>query len=229
MVTESETRAADDVDHGNRREFVEYYLEASASRSAVERSQALMASVKAVLAHHGRDANQPMDVADIGCGPGAQSAVWLEEGHRVHGLDVSEAFVEEARARLGQSPRATFELGSATALPWDDACMDICILPELLEHVPEWERCLTEAARVLKTDGLLFVSTTNTLCPKQSEYKLPLFSWYPGLVKRGFAAMAANTWPWVAGYATYPAVNWFTYPGLLRYVAGLGFVTYDRF
>lgn len=217
------------VDHGNRREFIDYYLEASASRAAVERSRAIMASVNAVLARHGRTEGEPLHVADIGCGPGAQSAVWLEEGHHVHGLDVSEAFVEEARARLGQSPLAEFELGSATALPWDDASMDVCILPELLEHVAEWESCLQEAARVLKPGGLLFVSTTNTLCPKQCEYKLPLFSWYPGFVKRRFAEIATDTWPWVAGYATYPAVNWFTYPGLLRYISDMGFTVYDRF
>jgi len=217
------------VNHGNRPEFVEYYLAAANSRAAVERSKAIRATVKAVLTQFGWRNDTSLKVADIGCGPGAQSAVWLEEGHHVYGLDVSEAFVEEARERLGGTPRAEFLVGSAASLPWPDALMDVCLMPELLEHVPQWQRSLAEAVRVLKPGGVLYLSTTNTLCPRQDEFRLPFYSWYPGVLKRKFAMLAQTTWPGIAGYATYPAVNWFSYPGLLGYLKAMGLTPYDRF
>lgn len=216
-------------DHGNRQAFLEYYREASVTQRAVQRSEGIKTSVLAVRrSHHGAE-DAALDIADIGCGPGAQSAVWLAAGHHVHGLDVSEPFVEIARERLGNQPGAEFRVGSATDLPWADGSMDVCLLPELLEHVPDWQGCLAEAARVLRPGGVIFVSTTNTLCPKQNEYTLPLFSWYPGPVKRRLAELAQTRWPSIAAYATYPAVNWFTYPGLLRAIAGYGFTVHDRF
>lgn len=216
-------------DHDNRVQFLEYYRQASASRETVRRSEGIRASVLAVMAARSARAVSVLDVADIGCGPGAQSAVWLAQGHRVHGLDVSAAFIEIARDRLGSEPGASFQVGSATSLPWDDESMDVCLLPELLEHVPQWRPCLEEAARVLRSEGVLFVSTTNTLCPKQNEYTLPFFSWYPAPIKRGFAELATTRWPAIARHATYPAVNWFSYPGLMRAIEQLGFSVNDRF
>lgn len=216
-------------DHANRAQFIEYYRQASLSESAVQRSTAIRASVLAVVAATNRRISEVLDVADIGCGPGTQSSVWLEQGHCVHGLDVSEAFIETARDRLGSLPGANFQVGSATSLPWEDASMDVCLLPELLEHVPEWELCLLECARVLRKRGVLFVSTTNTLCPIQNEFTLPGFSWYPAIFKRRLAILAKTRWPSIAGHATYPAVNWFSYPGLMRIIDELGFDVHDRF
>jgi 2-polyprenyl-6-hydroxyphenyl methylase/3-demethylubiquinone-9 3-methyltransferase len=84
-------------------------------------------------------------------------------------------------------------LGSATNLPWANGFMDVCIAPELIEHVVEWKACLTEFARILKSNGVLFISTANKLCPKQQEFNLPFYSWYPALVKRYFENLARTT------------------------------------
>ena len=99
--------------------------------------------------------------------------------------------------------------------------MSVC-LPELLEHVPDWETCLREAARSLDPGGLLYLSTTNVLCPVQSEFNLPLYSWYPGFIKRRYERLAVTTRPAIANYAKYPAVNWFTFYRLRDYLASTG-------
>src|SRR5699024_6501139 len=104
-------------EHGSHAEFVDYYRQASSTRDAVRRSEAIRDAVLRVLERAGMRAETVLDVADIGCGPGAQSAVWLERGHRVFGLDVSEAFITIARERLGTHSGARFELGTATDLP----------------------------------------------------------------------------------------------------------------
>jgi 2-polyprenyl-6-hydroxyphenyl methylase/3-demethylubiquinone-9 3-methyltransferase len=94
--------------------------------------------------------------------------------------------------------------------------MDVCLLPEVLEHVQDWRSCLAEAVRVLKPDGLLYLSTTNRLCPIQQEFDLPLFSWYPGWLKRRYMRLACTTRPELVNYAEFPAVHWFDFYSLRR-------------
>ena len=49
----------------------------------------------------------------------------------------------------------------ATALPFTEAVFDAVVLADVLEHVPQLQSALTEAARVLKTGGSVLVSTLN--------------------------------------------------------------------
>jgi 2-polyprenyl-6-hydroxyphenyl methylase/3-demethylubiquinone-9 3-methyltransferase len=107
--------------------------------------------------------------------------------------------------------------------------MDVCLLLELLEHVADWERCLSECARVIRRGGILLLTTTNSLCPLQQEFKLPLYSWYPKPLKKHFERLAVTTWPAVANYAKYPAVNWFSFYGLRDRLEPYGFECFDRF
>ncbi len=174
---------------------------------------------------------EALDVVDIGCGAGTSSFLWAELGHRVCGLDINEPLIGLARARAAESGLdVAFEVGSATDLPWPDGSKDVCLVPELLEHVEPWQRCLDEFARVLRPKGLLLVTTTNKLCPAQDEFRLPLYSWYPAALKRRMVALASTSRPEIAGHATYPAVNWFTFYGLRAALAARGFTVFlDRF
>jgi trans-aconitate methyltransferase len=60
--------------------------------------------------------------ADVGCGTGALSELILRscEPASIVGVDRAPAFVAVARRRIAD-PRASFEVGDATALPWPDA------------------------------------------------------------------------------------------------------------
>lgn len=112
---------------------------------------------------------------------------------------------------------------SATATPIPTESLDICVIPELLEHVVEWRECLDEAGRIVRPGGLLYLSTTNALCPVQEEFTLPLYSWYPGFLKRRYERLAVTTRPELANYAKYPAVNWFTFYSLRKELVARGF------
>jgi 2-polyprenyl-6-hydroxyphenyl methylase/3-demethylubiquinone-9 3-methyltransferase len=171
-----------------------------------------------------------LDVLDIGCNTGQQCHLWARRGDRVRGLDISEALLETARKRARDAGLdIEFALGSATNLPWPDASMDVCLSPELLEHVADWEACVKEFGRVLRPGGVLYLSTTNVLCPRQQEFNLPLYSWYPRPLKRYYERLAVTTRPDIVNYATYPAVHWFSFYGLREYLSGLGFRSFDRF
>jgi SAM-dependent methyltransferase len=100
---------------------------------------------------------------------------------------------------------------------------------ELLEHLPQWQPCVDEALRVLRPGGVIYLSTTNRLCPKQQEFTLPLYSWYPASLKRRCERMAVTTHRQWVQYATFPAVHWFSFYQLRDYLDERGFGARDRF
>ena len=221
-----------DVDswtHESDPRFTEYYKEASQSEASLARLRSIRDSTFRIARQYNRDKSS-LDVADIGCGAGSLSLLWAELGHKLHGLDVNEPLLTVARSRaIEKNFDIDFRLGSATKLPWSSGSMDVCLLLELLEHVSDWESCLEECVRVLRPNGVLVVTTSNVLCPKQQEFNLPLYSWYPALLKRYFERLAVTTRPDLANFAKYPAVHWFSFYGLRRYLAMREFEVMDRF
>ena len=208
--------------------FLKYYRDKSTDAENIVRSSAMYNDITAFLARQGQKSSG-LSVVDIGCGPGAQALLWASRGFNVRALDISADFVaagKEAAKELGLE--IDFQIGTATELPWGDESVDICLAPELLEHVPEWDSCLDEFVRILRPGGLLFVNTSNKLCPVQNEFNLPLYSWYPSWLKRYCERLATTTRPELANYATYPAVNWFSFNGLRSELARRGMATFDR-
>ena len=91
---------------------------------------------------------------DIGCGTGAltQAILTLTDPANVTGLDRSEAFIDFARERLPDE-RATFKVGDAQSLPFDDASFDSAVSGLVLNFVPEPDKAVTEWLRVVRPSG----------------------------------------------------------------------------
>ncbi len=211
---------------GGHRDFFRVQAAHGGSAPARQRFDAIQA---ALLRARG-GAPRALNVADVGCGAGAQACLWAAQGHRAYGIDINAALVALARRRAAaEGLDIVFDVATASALPWPDQSMDVCIVPEVLEHVADWRACLAECLRVLKPGGALYISTTNALCPLQQAFRLPLYSWYPAFAKRRCEQLARTTRPELAGYATYPALHWFTYYGLRRHLARDGLRCLDRF
>ena len=229
MTSELEANAKHSSwDHTTHADFFEYYARESETEATAQRFRRVQAVVLRIAAQTGLPPQ--LDVADIGCGAGTQARLWAECGHRVYGIDVNEPLIQLARDRAEkQGVDVRFEVGTATALPSADHTMDVCLLPELLEHVADWQSCLNEAARILRPGGILYLSTTNVLCPRQQEFNLPLYSWYPGPLKRYCEHIAVTSHPAIANFAKYPAVNWFSFYSLREFLLPLGFECLDRF
>jgi SAM-dependent methyltransferase len=88
---------------------------------------------------------------DVGCGTGALSAAIVDRCSPalVVGVEPSEGFLKTAQANLAD--RATLRQGSATAIPLDDASVDVVVSGLVLNFVPDQRAALAEMARV--TDG----------------------------------------------------------------------------
>jgi len=215
---------------GNNEEaFYQYYAGESLKAATLERFAATQAAVVRAARHFGLE-QQSWRVADVGCGAATQCALWARAGHRVFGVDINEPLIELGRERAKAAGLdIDLQSGTATALPWPDESMDICLCPELLEHVMDWQTVVNETVRILKPGGVLYISTTNKLCPKQEEFDLPGFSWYPAPLKRYYERLSVTTRPELVSHAKFPAVHWFTYFGLRKHLAGIGARCLDRF
>lgn len=101
-------------------------------------------------------------VLDLGCGEGRHvHGVHMEDGVNVVGLDLDFASLIKAREGLDYlndlNPDVTgttgFLRGSAYQLPFADNCFDALICSEVLEHLEDYPKVISEIRRVLKPGG----------------------------------------------------------------------------
>jgi len=105
-----------------------------------------------------RDEVRPGDRAlDLGCGTGEFTAALARAGAEVVGADVAEAALTRARAR---HPELDFRLVPIDGpLPFSDNAFDLVWASEVIEHVADTARWLSEVRRVLAPRGRLLITT----------------------------------------------------------------------
>ena len=110
---------------------------------------------------------QDVRVLDLGCAGGRNTELLARRGFDVHALDASEAMVGRTRARLGavmgdDAAHERVRRGRMDDLSaYDDASFDLVVALGILHGArtrEEWERAVTETARVLRRGGRLLFS-----------------------------------------------------------------------
>jgi len=98
-------------------------------------------------------------VVDIGCGTGVVTEVLAQwpSVQEVVGVDPSPILIAKARAQRGSIANVAFQEGDGRSLPLGGAEFDVVIMHTVLSHVPQPERALAEAFRVLRPGGWLAV------------------------------------------------------------------------
>ncbi len=105
----------------------------------------------------------------------------LPTPHRYTALDFNPAMLSRARPR-GEKLNVEFVLGDSMELPFADGQFDHVVLHLIVAVVPEPQRCLSEAARVLKPGGTIILFD-KFLQPQQSAPLRRLFN----VITRRFA------------------------------------------
>ncbi len=114
-------------------------------------------------------------VIDVGCGAGRHSFEAYRRGADIIAFDQSVEDLNDVDAILtamkeqGEAPaaaRAEAVKGDALALPYGDATFDCVIASEILEHVPEDDKAISELVRVLKPGGQLAITVPRWLPEK---------------------------------------------------------------
>lgn len=103
-------------------------------------------------------------ILSVGCGPGLETAALAEqvgeEGH-VTGIDLNEEVLDAARARCGDLPQVSFELGDITDLPVADESYDLAIAKQVLSEVSDVDAALKELFRVVEPGGRIAVTAAD--------------------------------------------------------------------
>ena len=101
-------------------------------------------------------------VLDIGCGEGYNTRLLAERGARVIGIDISPRFIAHAIVQERPKPLGIeYQIASAVELPFADASFDAATAFMSLMDIPENDRALAEAHRVIAPGGFLQFSITH--------------------------------------------------------------------
>ena len=113
-----------------------------------------------------------MRLLDAGCGTGGYSLALAEHVQSVIGLDLSAGMLarsEKKRRKSNRRGQLAFVNGTMANTPFRDACFDGIMANQTLHHLGDAQaqgfevhrKALREFARVLKPNGVIFISTSS--------------------------------------------------------------------
>ncbi len=136
------------------------------------------------------------DVLDVGCGWGGKMINYAANTqlNTIYGFDVPpyKPEVSEAFARSKGLDNCVFTAAYAEDIPYDDNRFDVAIIDDVLEHVQDPEKTVSEAYRVLKPGGTLIIKSPsfkmmdahhldNAITWPGIHYLLSMKTWAAGL------------------------------------------------
>lgn len=94
-------------------------------------------------------------VLEVGCGTGPVCRVLatIPNVAEVVGVDPSSYLLDRARELSTDTVQINYQEADGKSLPFEDGTFDVVILHTILTHVPEPEKVLSEAKRVLRSRG----------------------------------------------------------------------------
>jgi ubiquinone/menaquinone biosynthesis C-methylase UbiE len=103
------------------------------------------------------------NVLEVGCGRGDFARLLGQKylATKIVATDFSHSAIEAAQSKLPEIPNVSFCVADAQNLPFDDACFDVVISCECLEHVESPLRMMSSVARCLKPGGSFIITTEN--------------------------------------------------------------------
>lgn len=109
-------------------------------------------------------------ILDIGCGSGYLGSILQEKSKRYIGMD----FTDERKVK-----NFTFIKTDALNVPFKSNSFEIIICNHVIEHVTNQKTLLHEINRLLKKDGICYITCPNILWPIEPHLKLPFLSYLP--------------------------------------------------
>jgi ubiquinone/menaquinone biosynthesis C-methylase UbiE len=98
-------------------------------------------------------------IIEAGCGTGKNTELLARVGGKVHALDFSDGMLAQAQTKLRHRPNVTFAVADLTQRwPCADRSANLVTCNLVLEHIRDLAPVFAEAARVLASGGIFFVS-----------------------------------------------------------------------
>ncbi|MFH1721841.1 MAG: class I SAM-dependent methyltransferase [Candidatus Altiarchaeota archaeon] len=105
-------------------------------------------------------------VLDCGCGVGIYSKDVLVSGGKAFGIDAEKTLVEQATMEIGKK----FGAADAINLPFRPGSFEIVLLTDVLEHLDEPGKALTEIHKVLSLGGSLIITVPHKNMQKVYDF-----------------------------------------------------------
>ena len=105
-------------------------------------------------------------VLDVGCGIGMYSQAFFNEGADVFGIDIDKENIQKAKKLM---PGISFLVDESENLPFENNFFDIVFLHEVLEHVKDDKKTISECFRVLKPGGKIIIFSPNRFFPFETH------------------------------------------------------------
>jgi len=106
-------------------------------------------------------------ILDVGCGDGLLIKEIIErlpkEKYIIYGIDITPIQIKKAKQRLKKYKNVKIISGNALKMPFKPDFFDVVIQTEVLEHIEQPEIIMKEMNRVLKPNGLLYLTTPNAI------------------------------------------------------------------
>lgn len=137
-------------------------------------------------------------ILDIGCANGLLVKKYIKN-NQLYGIDISEKLISSAK-KNGFVFAKTLNIDKEK-LPFEKDFFDVIFFFDVIEHVFKPEKLIKESFKVLKKDGLFYITTHNLFrCRNTSKISDPnLFSIkeIKGLLKKEvFRIVSVNGWSW---------------------------------
>ena len=101
-------------------------------------------------------------VLDLGCAGGFMAEALALRGAHVTGIDPAADAIDAARAHAREGGlRIGYDVGVGEALPYESASFDAVVCVDVLEHVADLNKVLSEVVRILRPGGLFLFDTIN--------------------------------------------------------------------
>ncbi len=117
---------------------------------------------------------------DLGSGMGGLAVALAREGAEIVALDYNPAYCRITRLRARRyGLTLPLVVGAGEHLPFPADSFDAVINLDVLEHVADPSRVVSEIARVLRPGGACLTSAPNRFAFRDAHYHLPGINWLP--------------------------------------------------
>ncbi|MEM2046783.1 MAG: class I SAM-dependent methyltransferase [Candidatus Jordarchaeales archaeon] len=121
---------------------------------------------------------------DVGCGAGGLAIAFMKKSSTTVAFDIDPKYLKVARA-WGDEEGVELNLlmASGESMPFRNGAFDFVACSDIIEHLNDPFRMVSEVARVLKKGGIVYLTCPNRISPriiwKDNHYLLPFFTLLP--------------------------------------------------